>query len=74
MEYIRDILYNAVIYNHLAWIRFYVKNGADLNLNFDLDRYNALTNAIRYAFVNIAFLVLKYNTTLKNNGALTLAV
>ena len=57
-------------HNHLAWVRFYLENGADPNLNLDLDTYSPLATAAGYASVNVVSLLLKYNATLKGSGAL----
>ena len=68
-DWMPDILTIAVDHNHLAWVRFCLENGADPNLNLDLDTYSPLATAARYASVNVVFLLLKYNATLKGSGA-----
>ena len=73
VEWMADILTTAVEDSHLAWFRFCLENGADPNLNLDLETYSPLANAARYASVNVVSLLLKYKATLKGSGALALA-
>ena len=67
VELMGDILFNAVTYNHLAWVRFCLENGADPNLNLYLDSYSALANAAPYGSVGVVSMLLKYNATLKGS-------
>lgn len=73
VECMSDILNTAVEHNHLVWVRFCLKNGADPNPNLDLDTYSPLANAARYTSVNVVSLLLKRNATLKGSGVLALA-
>ncbi len=73
VDWMSDILTTAVEQNHLAWVRFCLENGANPNLNLDLDTYSPLATAARYASVKVVSLLLKYNATLEGSGALALA-
>ena len=74
VEYMGDILSNAVIYNNTAWVKFCLENGADPNLNLCLlNTYSTLANAARYACIDVVSLLLKHKATLKGSGALALA-
>lgn len=73
VEFIGDILNTAVEYNHLPWVRFCLENGADPNLNHDLNIYCPLATAARHASIKVVSLLLKYNAKISGSGALALA-
>lgn len=73
VEFMGDILSNAVNCNHLAWVKFCLENGADPNLSFYLNTYSSLATAARYASIDVVSLLLKHRATLKGSGALALA-
>lgn len=73
VDWISDILITAVEQNHLAWVRFCLENGANPNLNLDLDIYSPLATAARNDSVKVVSLLPKYNATLEYNSALALA-
>ena len=63
VERMYDMLLNAVNYNYLAWVRFCIENGANLNLNLDLNIYSALAAAATVASVDVASLLFEHNAT-----------
>ncbi|MCJ1345040.1 hypothetical protein MMC31_003245 [Peltigera leucophlebia] len=73
VEYLGDILSAAVEINDFSWVRFCLENGADPNLNGDVNTGTALASAARYASVTVASLLLRYDAKLVGSGALALA-
>lgn len=71
VEWMGDILYNAAIYNHLAWVRFCLENSANPNLNLYLNSHSVLASAAQYSCVGIVSLLLEIQCNIKRQWRLS---